>query len=85
MAARKRLKSKVCLVGEVAVGKTSLIRRYVQNMFDDRYIMTIGTKVTKKSVDLAAVGTELDVEIRGQAHPARVVKTPFYPSKAKKS
>ena len=35
--------------------------------------------------DLAAVGTALDVEIRGQAHPARVVKTPFYPSKAKKS
>ena len=34
--------------------------------------------------DLAAVGTELDVEIRTQAYPARVVKTPFYPSSAKK-
>jgi aminomethyltransferase len=35
--------------------------------------------------DLSAVGTELDVEIRGAAQRARVVRTPFYPSKAKKS
>ena len=63
MAARKRLKSKVCLVGEIAVGKTSLIRRYVQNMFDDRYIMTIGTKVTKRTVDLAAVRDGVDVTL----------------------
>jgi len=33
---------------------------------------------------LAAIGTELQVEIRGQAHPARVVKTPFHPSRVKK-
>jgi aminomethyltransferase len=35
--------------------------------------------------DLGAVGTELDVEIRGQARRARVVTTPFYPSRVKKS
>ena len=35
--------------------------------------------------DLAAVGTELDVEIRGVGQPARVVRTPFLPSQAKKS
>ena len=35
--------------------------------------------------DLSAVGTELDVEIRGAGQRARVVRTPFYPSKAKKS
>ncbi len=32
----------------------------------------------------APVGTELGVEIRGQARPARVVRTPFYPPKVKK-
>ena len=32
----------------------------------------------------AAVGTELGVEIRGQVRPARVVKTPFHPSRVKK-
>ena len=34
---------------------------------------------------LADAGTELAVEIRGQAKPARVVKTPFYPSRVKKA
>jgi aminomethyltransferase len=34
---------------------------------------------------LAAVGSELDVEIRGKANRARVVRTPFYPSRAKKA
>jgi aminomethyltransferase len=34
---------------------------------------------------LAAVGTELGVEIRGEARPARVVKTPFHPSRVKKA
>jgi aminomethyltransferase len=34
---------------------------------------------------LAAVGTALDVEIRGTAHAARVVKTPFHPSRTKKA
>ncbi|HYU06420.1 MAG TPA: hypothetical protein VEM77_04495, partial [Thermoplasmata archaeon] len=33
-----QLKSKICLVGEAAVGKTSLIRRFVLDQFDDSYI-----------------------------------------------
>jgi len=36
------------------------------------------------NADLASPGTDLMVEIRGQGHPARVVKTPFHPSRAKK-
>ena len=50
MAGVKRLKAKVCLVGEAAVGKTSLIRRYVLDEFDDRYITTMGAKVSKKEM-----------------------------------
>ena len=41
---------KVCLLGDGAVGKTSLIRRYVYDDFDDKYLMTIGAKITKKSM-----------------------------------
>src|SRR5947207_15393201 len=48
----KHVKAKVCLVGDVAVGKTSLIRRFVQDEFDDRYIATVGAKVTKKTVEV---------------------------------
>jgi len=43
-------KIKVCLVGDIGVGKTSLIRRFVLDQFDDKYIATIGTKVTKKNI-----------------------------------
>ncbi len=31
------MKAKVCLVGEAAVGKASLTRRYVLDQYDDRY------------------------------------------------
>jgi GTPase SAR1 family protein len=48
----KEVKVKVCLVGSGGVGKTSLIRRYVNDMFDDKYIATIGTKVTKKEIPI---------------------------------
>lgn len=43
---------KVCLVGEGGVGKTSLIKRYVFEEFSDKYITTIGTKITKKNLTL---------------------------------
>ncbi len=43
---------KVCMLGDPAVGKTSLVRRFVLNMFDDKYISTIGTKVVKKKLVL---------------------------------
>jgi small GTP-binding protein len=44
------IKIKVCLVGDSAVGKTSLIRRYVMDIFEDKYIATLGTKVSKKRI-----------------------------------
>ena len=48
------LKAKICLVGEAAVGKTSLVRRYVENSFDDRYISTLGSKVSLKRIWLSS-------------------------------
>jgi small GTP-binding protein len=41
---------KVCLLGDFAVGKTSLVRRFVYNLFNDKYISTIGVKVSRKTV-----------------------------------
>ena len=43
---------KICLLGDGAVGKTSLIRRFVFDDFSDDYIRTFGTKVTKKVVSI---------------------------------
>ncbi len=48
------LKLKIALIGEAAVGKTSLIRRYVEDSFDDRYISTLGSKVSLKKLWLTS-------------------------------
>jgi len=45
-------KWKVVLVGDFAVGKTSLVRRFVYDEFSDSYLTTIGVKVTKKVVEI---------------------------------
>ena len=52
MKASVNLIKKVCLLGDPAVGKTSLIQRYVLNEFSDDYLPTIGTKVTKRTLNL---------------------------------
>ncbi len=44
------LLKKVCMLGDPAVGKTSLIRKYVYNDFSSNYVSTIGTEVTKKDL-----------------------------------
>lgn len=49
---------KVCLLGDFAVGKTSLMRRFLYHAFDDKYISTIGVKVSRKSV---AINTDAGV------------------------
>ena len=43
-------KFKVCVMGEPGVGKTSLIKRFVYNIFSDKYLETIGTNIYKKNL-----------------------------------
>ncbi len=56
-----RVKRKVLLLGDGAVGKTSLIRRFVVDKFSDDYITTIGTKVTKKDLRIESPGRATDI------------------------
>jgi small GTP-binding protein len=42
------IKKKICLLGAFAVGKTSLVQRFVHNRFDEKYLTTIGVKVSEK-------------------------------------
>jgi small GTP-binding protein len=51
-AAAPVVRLKICMAGESSVGKTSLIRRYVLDEYDDRYLATLGTKITKKALSL---------------------------------
>jgi small GTP-binding protein len=46
----RTISKKVCLLGDYAVGKTSLVRRFVHDLFDDKYVSTIGVKVSRKTV-----------------------------------
>ena len=46
------LQKKVCMLGSFSVGKTSLVRRFVESIFDETYHTTIGVKVDKKIVDM---------------------------------
>ncbi|NLE46291.1 MAG: GTP-binding protein [Chloroflexi bacterium] len=44
------LAKKICLLGDFAVGKSSLVRRFVYNIFRGDYISTIGVNVSRKTV-----------------------------------
>ncbi|UCD91922.1 MAG: GTP-binding protein [Methanobacteriota archaeon] len=57
------VKKKILLLGDGAVGKTSLIRRFVVDKFSDNYIATIGTKVTKKDIKLKVNGEDYFVSL----------------------
>lgn len=43
---------KICLLGDFSVGKTSLIRRFVDGKFSDEYLSTIGVKLSRKVVQI---------------------------------
>jgi small GTP-binding protein len=48
----RRISKKVAVVGNHAVGKTSLISRFVHKLFPESYLTTLGLKVDKKSIEL---------------------------------
>ena len=43
------------------VGKTSVIARFVQNKFGDKYLKTIGTNVSSKEVKITIPGKNLTI------------------------
>lgn len=47
------IQKKICLLGDFSVGKTSLVERYVYNRFSERYLSTIGVKISRKSIAVA--------------------------------
>ena len=81
----RRIMAKAVLVGDKAVGKTSLIRRFVTDQFDDRYLLTLGAKVTKKIEPVRLPDKGLDVslelnvwDIMGQAGFRELAKEAYF-------
>jgi small GTP-binding protein len=53
------IQKKICMLGAFAVGKTSLVRRFVLSIFTDKYLTTVGVKIDKKSLKVG----DLDVNL----------------------
>jgi small GTP-binding protein len=51
-ATQPMLQKKICMLGGFSVGKTSLVKRYVESVFSETYLTTVGVKIDKKTVDL---------------------------------
>ncbi|MDZ7263161.1 MAG: GTP-binding protein [candidate division KSB1 bacterium] len=66
-------RKKICLLGEFGVGKTSLVRRFVYNKFEEKYLSTIGVHICHKTIIIpakepAAAGHQLNLILWDLAH-----------------
>ncbi len=87
MPEQYKIKVKISLIGDSRVGKTSLVGRYVKDYFGDKYITTIGTKVSTKQLKLKKQGKEINLtlsiwDILGQEQFTKVQTMAFDSSKA---
>lgn len=53
------LSKKICMLGALAVGKTSMVQRYVRSIFSDNYLSSVGVKVSKKETGVRGQGINL--------------------------
>src|SRR5256885_5495455 len=80
----RRMKAKLALMGEGGVGKTSLIRRFVLNEYQDTYLHTVGTRVSKVELTVphgADTEVQMDMsifDIMGQRGFKDLVRETYY-------
>ena len=53
------IQKKVCILGPTGVGKTSLVKQFVEGIFSEKYQTTIGVKIDKKQVNQQGRGIQL--------------------------
>jgi small GTP-binding protein len=71
---------KICIVGDAAVGKTTILHRYIDGKFENDTMMTVGTNFFMKNIVLEDLGIEVKLQIwdlGGQEHFA-TVRPNFY-------
>jgi small GTP-binding protein len=76
----KEFIKKVCMCGDSAVGKTSLIRRFVTGKYKEKYITTLGTVISKKIVKFPRKDLVVNMQIwdiSGQAEFKRIQASAF--------
>lgn len=57
-------KKKICLIGDFGVGKSSLIRRFVDGQFSEHYLSTVGVQISQKDVEVAANASQASQKLR---------------------
>ena len=73
MDSTKWISKKIALLGNHAVGKTSLISQFVDNKFPEDYLTTIGLKVDKKTIEYGEYTLDLVIwDIAGQENLANI-------------
>lgn len=50
---------KICMLGDFGVGKTSLVARFINNVFSEKYVTTIGVKIDTKQLEVGAQPVKL--------------------------
>lgn len=58
------ISKKVCMLGSFGVGKTSLVRRFVYNKFDEKYLTTIGVQVSHRLLDPILMADKSRVQVK---------------------
>ncbi len=67
------IQRKVCMLGATGVGKTSLVRRFVESLFSERYQATIGVKIDRRMMEID--GTQVSLllwDLQGEDDLQRV-------------
>ena len=52
------------MLGDFSVGKTSLIRRFVERQFSDKYLSTVGVKISRKTVEFQAADQQKQLKLQ---------------------
>lgn len=55
------ISKKMCMIGDFGVGKTSLIRRFVDRQFSDEYLSTVGVKISSKIITLENIKQQANI------------------------
>lgn len=64
------------MIGHFGVGKTSLVKRYVEGIFSEEYLTTIGVNIEKKTVTIDGIGYNLIIwDIAGEMELEKINKS----------
>ncbi len=58
------ISKKICMLGSFGVGKTSLVRRFVYNKFEEKYLSTIGVHISHKTIEISDANQALSEQLK---------------------